>query len=452
MAMDPVERRPAAILLADVVGYSRLMGEDEAGTHFRLKALRKGSIEPKIAEHRGRIVNFTGDRALVEFASVVDAVRCAVEVQRSIAKHNAGLQPKRRIEFRVGINFSDVIIDDSDICGDGVNLAARLEGLAPPGGVCISDVVHQRVGRLDLAFEDLGEQKLKNIAPVHAWRWTGNARATGPATVPPSPDKPSIAVLRFDNPKAYYLYLKGHEVLRYKSWRSIYRAREFFDQCIERAPDCAEAVGRLAHTDFCRWNFVWTNDSSALKGAIQLGEEAVKLNEFSPAAHEDLALVYGYAGQWDLAIAQAKRAIEIDPHYAKGHARLAEVLTLAGSPEQAPPLVEKARDLDPHYWDHFYHWVLGSAFFTMDRNCDAISSLRRSIESDPKFFPAHVHLAAIYAEVGQPKRAHRAVAEVLKISPDLSLRTFESRRPFGYKDENVWRRLVNGLRRAGLAK
>ena len=203
-----VERRLAAILAADVVGYSRLMEADEAGTHARLKALRKEFIEPRIAEHRGRVVKLTGDGALVEFASVVDAVRCAVEVQRSIAEHNADLEPTQRIEFRVGINLGDVITDDDDIYGEGVNVAARLEGLAPPGGVCISDVVHQMIrGRLDLAFEDLGEQQVKNIAqPVHAWQWTGEVRSTGlptsrvaKATVPPLPDKPSIAVLPFGN-------------------------------------------------------------------------------------------------------------------------------------------------------------------------------------------------------------------------------------------------------------
>jgi adenylate cyclase len=208
MAAEQFERKLAAILAADVVGYSRLMGEDEAGTHARLKALRKNFIEPKVAECRGRMVKLTGDGALVEFASVVDAVQCAVEVQRSIAAHNAGLEPKHRIEFRVGINLGDVIIDGDDIYGDGVNVAARLEGLAPAGGVCISDVVHQMVrGRLDLAFADLGEQQVKNIAqPVRVWRWVNDDHAAGrPAsgagelTASALPGKPSIAVLSFDN-------------------------------------------------------------------------------------------------------------------------------------------------------------------------------------------------------------------------------------------------------------
>ena len=183
MAAEQFERKLAAILAADVVGYSRLMGEDEAGTHARLKALRKELIEPKIAEHRGRIVKLTGDGALVEFASVVDAVQCAVEVQQSHRRCTTPtLEPEQRIEFRVGINLGDVIIDGDDIYGDGVNVAARLEGLAPPGGVCISDIVHQMVrGRLDLAFEDLGEQQVKNIAqPVRVWRWTNDDRATEP--------------------------------------------------------------------------------------------------------------------------------------------------------------------------------------------------------------------------------------------------------------------------------
>jgi adenylate cyclase len=206
MGAREFDRKLAAILAADVVGYSRLMGADEAGTHARLKALRKSLIEPKIAECRGRMVKLTGDGVLVEFASVVDAVQCAVDVQRTIAENNADLDLEQRLHFRIGVNLGDVIIDGEDIYGDGVNVASRLEGLAAPGGVCISDVVHQMVrGRLDLAFEDLGEQQVKNIAqPVRVWRWVSGARASDPpkageATPPTLPTKPSIAVLPFDN-------------------------------------------------------------------------------------------------------------------------------------------------------------------------------------------------------------------------------------------------------------
>jgi TolB-like protein/class 3 adenylate cyclase/Flp pilus assembly protein TadD len=177
-------RRLAAILAADVAGYSRLMGADEEGTLERLKALRREFVDPKIAEHQGRIVKTTGDGLLVEFASVVDALRCAAEIQKALAEGNAVLPPDRRIEFRIGIHQGDIIVEDGDIFGDGVNVAARLEGLAEPGGICVSARVREdAAGKLDLAFRDLGEQQLKNIErPVRAY-------AVG-ATVSPARSRP----------------------------------------------------------------------------------------------------------------------------------------------------------------------------------------------------------------------------------------------------------------------
>jgi TolB-like protein/tetratricopeptide (TPR) repeat protein len=198
---ERAERRLAAILAADVAGYSRLMGVDEEGTLAALKAVRAELGDPKIAEHRGRIVKTTGDGMLVEFGSVVDAVRCAVAVQQGMAARNADVPVERRIEFRIGINLGDIISDDNDIYGDGVNVAARLEALAEPGGICVSRVVHDQVcDKLDVAFDDLGEQRVKNIArPVHVYR----VRMTAPAQeVKPAlalPDKPSLAVLPFQN-------------------------------------------------------------------------------------------------------------------------------------------------------------------------------------------------------------------------------------------------------------
>ena len=205
-----VDRRLAAILAVDVVGYSRLMGADEEGTLAALKTLRRELADPKIKEHRGRIVKTTGDGLLLEFASVVDAVRCAVEVQREMADRNADVSPDRRIEFRMGINVGDVIRDGRDIYGDGVNIAARLEALAEPGGICVSRVVRDQVrDKLDFSFEDMGEQQVKNIArPVRVHRVVldesppvASAQATEGSTKPPLalPDKPSIAVLPFQN-------------------------------------------------------------------------------------------------------------------------------------------------------------------------------------------------------------------------------------------------------------
>ena len=196
-------RRLAAILAADVAGYSRLIGADEEGTLGRLKALRRELLDPKIAEHKGRLVKTTGDGLLVEFASVVDALRCAVEVQREMTRRNTGVPPDNRIEFRIGINVGDVVVEDGDIFGDGVNVAARLEALADAGGICVAARVQEdAAGKLDLVFEDLGEQQLKNIArPVRAYRVITSARSetSQVSTGPPLPDKPSIAVLPFQN-------------------------------------------------------------------------------------------------------------------------------------------------------------------------------------------------------------------------------------------------------------
>ncbi len=159
-----MERRLAAILAADVAGYTRLMGEDETGTHRAFKTHRQELIGPSTASHRGRIVKSSGDGVLAEFTSVIDAVECAIEIQKEMNTRNAQIPEDRRIELRIGINMSDVIVDDGDIFGAGVNLAARLEGFAEPGGICMSaDAYRQVRNKLDLPIEDLGERRLKNI-------------------------------------------------------------------------------------------------------------------------------------------------------------------------------------------------------------------------------------------------------------------------------------------------
>ena len=201
MVEQRVERRLTAIFAGDVAGYSRLMGADEEGTLSRLNAHRREFLEPKIAEHRGRIVKRTGDGILIEFASAVDAVRCAVEIQRGMVERNAPSPQDKRIEFRIGIHVGDIIIEDGDIFGDGVNIAARLEGIAQPGGICISDDAYRQVrGKLDADFQDAGEQELKNIArPVRVYQLRlGGARNGNPSALA-LPDKPSIAVLPFQN-------------------------------------------------------------------------------------------------------------------------------------------------------------------------------------------------------------------------------------------------------------
>src|SRR5262249_51598362 len=200
-----VTRRLAAILAADVAGYSRLIGADENGTLTLLKTIRAELIDPTIAAHNGRLVKTTGDGLLVEFGSVVDALRCATEVQAGMVEGNAASPADKSIEFRIGINMGDIVVEDGDIFGDGVNIAARLEALAQSGGICVSARVQEdAAGKLNLAFEDLGEQQLKNIArPVRVYRIAAQriVQSSDPTALP-LPDKPSVAVLPFTNMSA----------------------------------------------------------------------------------------------------------------------------------------------------------------------------------------------------------------------------------------------------------
>ena len=219
MAADRVERRLAAILAADVAGYSRLIGADEEGTLGALRGLWREVIDPNVAEHRGRIVKTTGDGLLAEFASTIDALRCAVAVQEAVGDRTVGVPPASQIQFRIGVHQGDVVVENGDIFGDGVNIAARLEALAEPGGICVSARVQEDAsGKLDLAFADLGEQQLKNIArPVRVYSIapaaptrspllgdlpspaSGGGPGRGLAAPPPLPDNASIAVLPFAN-------------------------------------------------------------------------------------------------------------------------------------------------------------------------------------------------------------------------------------------------------------
>jgi adenylate cyclase len=351
-----VERRLAAILTADVAGYSRLMGADEEGTLAALKAVRRELADPKIKEHRGRIVKTTGDGLLIEFASVVDAVRCAVEVQREMAKRNADVPPDRRIDFRMGINVGDVIKDGRDIHGDGVNVASRLEGLAEPGGICVSRVVRDQVrDKLAFSFEDMGEQQVKNIArPVRVYRvrpksplpsppplaGEGSARGArvGAAEPPalPLPDKPSIAVLPFQN-------MSGDPEQEY-----------FADGMVE---EIITAFSRI------RWLFVIARNSTftykgravdvkqigrelgvryVLEGSVRKGGNRVRITaqliDATTGARRkrpdsldayDLylrALPYAFVAMpedADKALALLGKAIELEPDYAAAHAIIA---------------------------------------------------------------------------------------------------------------------------------
>jgi adenylate cyclase len=369
-------RRLAAILAADVAGYSRLMGEDEEGTHERLKAHLRELVDPKIAEHRGRTVKNTGDGLLAEFPSVVDAVRFAVEVQRGMVDREPEVPDERRIRFRIGINLGDVIVEEHDIFGDGVNIAARLEALAEPGGVCISGTVRDHIGdRLPYTFEDMGEQTVKNIArPIRAYRVaTGTVPAAAQETPTLAlPDKPSIAVLPFAN-------ISGDPEQEY-----------FADGMVE---EIITALSRI------RWLFVIARNSTftykgqtidvkqigrelgvryVLEGSVRKGGGRVRITAQLIDAQSGMHL---WADRFDGALVdvfdlQDKVALNV-AGVIEPALRTAEIRRAANRPTNDPT----AYDFYLRALPHTYAWKRESALTALDL-------LSRAIERDPGYGPA----------------------------------------------------------------
>jgi adenylate cyclase len=382
MAEARVERRLAAILAADVAGYSKLMGVDEEGTLAALKASRREIIDPKIAEHRGRIVKTTGDGMLVEFVSVVDAVRCAVDIQRGMAERNFEVPTEKRIEFRIGINVGDIISDDNDIYGDGVNVAARLEALADPGGIMVSRTVHDQVrDKLSFGFEDMGEQTVKNIArPIGVHRVQISELAAPAVTksgVVTSSSRPSIAVLPFvnmsgDPEQEYFADGIVEEIitaLSHMRWLSViarnssftYKGRNVdvkqvgrelgvryvLEGSVRKAGNRVRITGQLIEA--ATQHHIWADrfegsleDVFALQdrvtesvvGAIEpsLRKAEILRGRAKPTENLDAYDCYlrAVAALYELTLeghevaeTYLKRAIELDPHYASAKARYA---------------------------------------------------------------------------------------------------------------------------------
>jgi adenylate cyclase len=374
----PSVRRLTAILAADVAGYSRLMGADEEGTYERLKARRDALVEPTITQHRGRIVKTTGDGVLVEFPSVVDAMRCAIELQRGMAERNADTPPEQQIEFRVGINLGDVIVEGEDIFGDGVNIASRLEALADPGGICVSRVVRDQIrDKLDVALEDMGEQRFKNIArPVHAYRLSLGKTASRKTPLP-LPDKPSIAVLPFAN-------MSGDPEQEY-----------FADGMVE---EIITALSRI------RWLFVIARNSSftykgravdvkqvgrelgvryVLEGSVRKGGDRVRITaqliDATSGAHLWADRFEGLLE--DVFELQDKVAISV-----------AGVI----EPTLRQSEIERARRKRPDSLDAYdlYLRALPYAFVAMPEDADkALALLGKAIELEPDYAAAHAIIA-----------------------------------------------------------
>jgi adenylate cyclase len=395
VSSERVERRLAAVLAADVAGYSLLMGREEEGTLARLKSLRKELVDPAIAEHRGRIVKTTGDGMLVQFASAVDAARCAVEVQRGMAKQNLDVPQDARIKFRIGIHVGDIMIDDNDIFGDGVNIAARLEGIAEPGGVCISDDAHRQIrGKVDIVFDDLGPQTLKNITePMRAWRMrVGGSSVSAPQkdiSVESSqplalPDKPSIAVLPFQNMSGkleqdYFTDGITEDIITALSkWRWFFViARNSSFSYKGRHVDLKE-VGRELGVRYVLEGSV-RKAGNRVRVTAQLVDTATGTNIWSERYDRDLT--DGFAIQ-DEVTQDAAAAIE---------------------PAVSKTEIERARRKTPEQMvarDHYFRGMWHFHQFTEEESHKAIGCFNRALELDNTLAEAYVGLARTLFSTG----------------------------------------------------
>ena len=475
-----MERRLAAILAADIVGYSRLMRADEEGTLTRLKALRKELFAPKVREHRGRIVKLMGDGALVEFASAVDAVRCAVAVQKGLAEREAGLAGDAALTLRIGINLGDIIVEDGDIYGDGVNLAARLEGLAEPGGICLSANVHEQVRyKLNLAYQDLGEKTVKNIAePIRVYRVVPEA-APGGSQALSLPDKPSIAVLPFDNmsgdPEQDYLadgitedlitalskirwffviarnstYTYKGQAVEVTQVAKDLGVRYVLEGSVRKAGSRVRITAQLV--DATTGKHVWAERydrdladifelqdemTQTIVGAVEPELSAAERDRVLSKPPENLDAWESYQrGLWHMwryerddnlqAQNLLKRATDLDPSFAPAYAYGSYVqysrviMGWSEDPEQnldaGMTLAKKALALDDK--DPVAYFAAGRIHMMQGQHDDSIASLETSIELNPSFAQAYHGLGMALTLAGRIDEAKAALIMSERLSP-----------------------------------
>jgi len=481
-----MERRLTAIMAADVVGYARLMGRDETTTLKRLKSLRKELVEPSISGHGGRIVKLMGDGLLAEFPSVVQAVTCAVIIQRSMINRETDLPDDQRIQLRIGLNLGDIIIEGADIYGDGVNVAARLESLAEPGGVCVSGKVHEEVrDRLDIAFQDMGEQTVKNIIhPVRLWRWSKDAPpATRDAGLQAPkltvPDKPSIAVLPFDNmsgdpEQAFFGEGIAEDIItalsRFRSFFVIARNSSFtyknkavdvrsvgqqlgvryvLEGSVRRAASRVRVTAQLIEAE--TGNHLWAEQfdreledifavqdeiTQRIVGALQpeIGAaEFQRSRRNSPDSldswalyHQGIHHLYRYS-KADNAEARRlfRQAVEQDDHFTAAHTMLAYACFMAVFDALSDYRVDELTDsfefaqkavrLDDR--DAMAHAILGRVLSMRHLHDEAIAECEKAIALNPNLAQAQFGLGLALVLGGQPSGAVTNLENAARLSP-----------------------------------
>ncbi|CAN5301913.1 adenylate/guanylate cyclase domain-containing protein [soil metagenome] len=482
MSDNRMDRKLAAILAADVAGYSRLMGADEEGTLARLTAHRREALDPAIARNRGRIVKTTGDGLLAEFASAVDAVRCAVEVQSEMAGRNDTGAENRRIDFRIGINVGDIVEQDGDIFGDGVNIAARLESIADPGGICVSARVHEdAAGRTGYSFEDIGEQALKNIArPVRAYRLRPASADPAPVALPPPrlPDRPSIAVLPFQNmsgdPEQEYFAdgisedlitalskLRGFFVIARNSTfaykgktpdiRQVARdlgVRYVLEGSVRKAGERLRVTAQLI--DASTGNHIWAErydrpvaDIFAVQDEITASIVATIEGKLYAAENlraktrptESLdawgCVVRAMPSVWtwssrddENTLKLLKRAVELDSNYARPHSVMAWLYAArvhlgaaAYEQEVQTALSHARRAIDLDLDDPWGHLAAGYIHAITRRIPSALEELGSAIARNPSFALAEMFLGLAYAYAGRVDEAFAHLDIATRLSP-----------------------------------
>jgi len=479
LSRERMERRLAAILAADVAGYSRLMGADEEGTLAQFKAHRRELVDPKISEYAGRIVKTTGDGMLVEFASVVEAMRCAIEVQKGMAERNALVPESKRIEFRIGIHQGDIISDAGDTFGDAINIAARLEALAIPGGICVSSRAQEdALGKLDVAFEDMGDQQLKNISKaVRAYRIELAGVSAQSARQPLAlPDKPSIAVLPFANMSGdpeqeyfadgvsediitaisklhWFFVIARNSTFVYKGKTvdvkligSQLGVRYVLEGSVRKSGQRVRITAQLI--DASNGNHIWAdrydgdlNDVFALQDRITnsvvaaiephlLEAESVRSQNRTP--HDvrawDLLMQANFLfwrlnkTDGDAAISILLRATQLYPDYAPAHSMLAFATLLLGylgyidiKANEAARLAARAAELDRN--DPWAYVALGFAAFTERRTDEATAHFQRALNLNPNFAAAHGYLGWALSFDGQTDKAIVHSQTAIRMSP-----------------------------------
>ncbi|WP_371744751.1 tetratricopeptide repeat protein [Nordella sp. HKS 07] len=448
--MQEGQRRLAAILAADVAGYSRLMAADESGTLGRLRRLRAEVFEPKIAQFYGRIVGSAGDSLLIEFASAVNAVQCAVEVQRELDGQNANLPEDRRMAFRVGVNLGDVIAEDNTIHGDGVNVAARLEKLAEPGGVCIGHAIYDQVkGKLAYTYDDLGEQRVHNIAePVRAYRVkpanaSVNSLSASPARdARPLPDRPSIAVLPFQNmsgdvEQEYFADGLADDLItdlsKIPGFLVIARNSTFAYK--GRAVDIRSVAKDLGVRYVIEGSV--RRSATRLRINAQLIDAANNSHLWADRFDRDLADVFllqdeivgkivnaltGALPSPSLPSRRKATTLESYDMFVRGRA---VVIQSPESNRAALPLLEKAIELDPEFADahawlaksHEFAWTYGGEAKEPHHSL-ALAAVQRALALDPQNADAHTILGNHLLHEGELDKAEAELAIALRIDPN----------------------------------